>query len=910
MMMSPASALVALVLLPVTINAASCMGNRGGATSCASTWVHAGPAGYTQMDANPDGSQALLSAGAAQTVVDAGQGTWFLGSANGGVWRTRDITAPTPHWQPVTDSSNVACTSISAIAAGSNLVVAGCGGATSSEMGHDWNVLNDGDWGGLMSSTDGGDSWTMINSFPANYYITGILILETGGLVVSARSNFFDAEDGGIWVSDATMKSWRKTFSQPVFNLALDKKTSSIYAAIPFPANASVSVMRSMDKGVTFSPFGAGISYQANHQPFYPCLAIGPDALFYGALTVNVTDSTKTNSVVYKYPTSGQNSMWTPINGGPDPDGSGLDDDAMPKDRMALLPHPTNPDLLFVAGNAAKLAYRVHLPSQNWTDLTGADTVDGSAPHCDCRNYAWDSVSGSLLLVSDGGVFRRIQPSQSGGRWVSTNGDYGGMEYVTASWDYRQSRWVAGAQDNDVQVARPNANATAAALGFIMGDGMITAVDNQHSPARLYGTIQFMGSKRDDGDRRQRRQGGLETGFCFVEGHPPKRTCLSTVKWGFGPENFPFFQQPYDLNQNDQSKLVMWVKGILGKQQGFYEISFPDNSDDVELIAPPRFIAGNEGDVYTLVTGGMTRGSPDPSLLVAMNDTSLFFRSNLTTGGAVRVRALPTTFAQPHSWGYNQTTGQPILGPVSHGKTVSLAVSSSNSALMAVTGRPSVADNNGVESIHISRNEGLTWIDVTGNLDAVTATVGRSRPSALLIVNVPSVNSSALLVGTVAGVFVSWTDSLRLGRWSRLGQCTDIPLVLTLGLSHEKNSDTIVAATFGRGVYVIHNATSSLLRSRMEQDNAGCIGVQHTYSRQTTKTSTIRKVTTTAHPIKLPERTSEDDKSVGISPITLGLAICGTSLLVIGYVAYARRLKRCDPPSSTTHSNPTYDMNK
>ena len=48
---------------------------------------------------------------------------------------------------------------------------------------------------------------------------------------------------------------------------------------------------------------------------------------------------------------------------------------------------------------------------------------------------------------------------------------------------------------------------------------------------------------------------------------------------------------------------------------------------------------------------------------------------------------------------YVPETGARILGPLTHAKTVSLAVSSSNSNLIAVTGWPSVATNLGTEQV-------------------------------------------------------------------------------------------------------------------------------------------------------------------------------------------------------------------
>ena len=171
---------------------------------------------------------------------------------------------------------------------------------------------------------------------------------------------------------------------------------------------------------------------------------------------------------------------------------------------------------------------------------------------------------------------------------------------------------------------------------------------------------------------------------------------------------------------------------------------------------------------------------------------------------------------------YDPRTHQPIIGPVSHGKTISLAVLLEDSDTIAITGRPSVLDNEGDESIWVTKNGGKTWTNATGNILEATQTVGKARPSALSLIAVDH-HRVALLAGTVSGVYVSWVhEAAAIGHWSRLGTCSDLPLVLTLGLSYEPHSDTLVAATFGRGVYVMHNASVSIRNSYKQQENGVC----------------------------------------------------------------------------------------
>lgn len=130
--------------------------------------------------------------------------------------------------------------------------------------------------------------------------------------------------------------------------------------------------------------------------------------------------------------------------------------------------------------------------------------------------------------------------------------------------------------------------------------------------------------------------------------------------------------------------------------------------------------------------------------------------------------------------------------------------------------------NGGEESIWVTLTAGDTWIDMTGDIEAATSTIAKARPTGLLFVPFPEFNASALLVGTVSGVYVTWTDPVHQGLWARVGQCQDLPLVLTKGLQYNPYDDTIVAATLGRGVYTLHNARSHLANIRHQQDQANC----------------------------------------------------------------------------------------
>ena len=849
-----------------------------GYTACTAAWEFVGPASYRDGSKDPDGGGGLPAASAIEAV--AGPTTtgqhWFVGTVNGGVWRTEEasLLSARPVWLSATDHQPVRCSSISALAVLGDTVLAGCGGSTSSEMGTGVIILNDGDWGGVMLSKDAGLTWAM-TSFPVGFYVSKIVAMSPEVMLVAARSSFTNEDDGGVWRSSDGGTTWTRVLSLPTFDLVAtspsppDDPAGTVFAAIALEATSTV--LKSVDSGLTFSTWSRGLNWSESGRdyiPFYPCLALGEGGplaanstvLFLGALTVDPFDSRSTNSKVFWRPLDAdpREDTWVQVGNAPR-----LDDDSMPKDRMALLSDPTTPGTLYVAGNGDQIAYRVDWHSGTWIDLTLNDTIDHSSPHCDCRNFAWISSSSSssssssnstpleilppsLLLVSDGGVWRRTLPAQRGaGQWLSANGDIGAMEILSASWDAALERWIGGAQDNDVQLAPPGTDWNTTASGIVMGDGTLTAVDNTVAPARLFGTRQFLGQRDIDGiskitktkttkDVVVVRTGGADgaagggadaPGFMFAAGSNPPRVVGIPIEAHFpDAEAFPYFVMPWTLNSQSPGDLVVWVNGTRGVASAFYQYAIPHHANvtSAEIPPPTKLVeSGFGGTVLDFVAGGFTAGKSDPSVLVAMNNTHLYHRS--AAAATMTVRKLPSPFAAPVILTYD-AEGNVVLGPLSHGQTVHLAVSPADSSTVVVTGWPSTKTNDpsraGAESIWLSTDSGMSWVDVIGNLVTATSTISMARPSGLLLL--PLSDSTALLVGTVSGVFVSWLDAPRRGKWSRLGTCADLPLVLTMGLSYEHFSDTILAATMGRGVYRLPNASSALLQSRSEQSGGGC----------------------------------------------------------------------------------------
>jgi len=820
------------------------------------------------------GDEPHLAAGAAvQNIVRGGTISssagndaiphWFMSSVNGGVWRTSNLQDERPHWVNVLDGQPEGlCTSISALhySRRSGHVYAGCGGSTSSEQGSDWNVVNSGDWGGLIVSKDNGDTWAILSSFPVNYYVTDILELTTNEqhsvLLVSAQSHLYNKTEGGIWQSKDSGTSFRKVHHVPTFGLTPIKQQQHGTTAVVLATHArTLTIAWSINYGASFESYDI-LPWKRGAEPFYTCATLlGNGRLVIGGLTrleaglPNHTDSqmfvTK-GSVYHHHPHHHHQSRhlirsdqpesleWLPMS-----QPSRLDEDSMPKDRMALLADPELHDLLYVAGNAEALAWRVNVTTNTWTKMWDRpDVLDGSLPHADCRNYCWDSQSNRLLLVTDGGLFARERPREPGGRWISLNGDYSALELLSAHYDPHQDRYVMGAQDNCAIVTKENHTYKDMAYGFVEGDGAITLVDSSRNPSRLFGTTQFLGVGTIENDPKAKGRTSSRTGdadddddddcggLCFVEGDRFVEVPVS--KYFSEPSSFPFFVHPYTLNQQDPTKLQFWTNGTLQRPSAIYEFQIPSSVKDADDISPPNLVLETPPGsmILDFVSGGYTDGQPDPTLIVAVSSTHLFVRNRLegqdgpTTG--LLQRPLPVAFADPVTLVYDDD-GQRILGPLTHARTVSMAVSPSDSHWIAVTGWPSVDNNKGDESVFLTIDAGKTWHNATGNLRDASGVVGKVRPGGLLFVELDEGSSKAttrvLLVGTSNGILVSFLTAgsshdsnatISSNCWSRLGSVKEFPVVLTSDVDYEPISDRLVAATFGRGILVLRNAKERL----------------------------------------------------------------------------------------------------
>jgi len=248
------------------------------------------------------------------------------------------------------------------------------------------------------------------------------------------------------------------------------------------------------------------------------------------------------------------------------------------------------------------------------------------------------------------------------------------------------------------------------------------------------------------------------------------------------------------------------------------------------LVAPTPgsmlyvFAAGS--NIYDPKTNSVT---PDPDYVVAMNNSHFYTRSSASPNWTIR--PLPQRFAQPVDWtNFFDNDKKAGLGPISHGKTVSLALSLKNSNISAVTGWPDSGKNNlntGAERVWITFDAGVSWVDITGDLIVASTTVAMARPSGIEFIDDIDGNPGtlAVILGTVHGAYVTFIQNEAVTgpvHWARIGLCSDFPIVLTSAIVYEPYSDTLLAGTMGRGLYTMTNAKANMITIMNQQANGSC----------------------------------------------------------------------------------------
>ncbi len=740
-------------------------------------WKAQGPAPNTEgqtENVTPD-NQVV---GAVHTVVahPTSPSTLYVGSVNGGVWKTTNATSTNVKWKPLTDdqgSPSIGALDMDPTVHSHKTLVAGIGGFSS--LGRLRGAAI-----GLLRTTNGGNSWTVINGGGTlvGKNISGVAA-RGSKLVVSvnvadaftfANIGIFRSTDGGATFTQIAVGDGSTTgLPGGVANdLVGDPKNQNrLYTSIVFAdALGGVNgVYRSDDTGATWTKVSS------------PAM----DALLISGVTNNVEFAVGRHHNVYAaivnsgrlagiFRSGDDGATWTAMDLPLTNEGSliGIHPGGQGSIHLSLAADPTDANIVYVGGDRQPLFNEVADPpnadfpnsigandfsgrlfrgnaslaaGSQWVHLThstslgapGGGTASSSSPHADSREMTFDA-HGRLIETDDGGVFRRSNPRDNTGDWTSLNGNLQVGEYHSSTSDELSNIVFGGSQDTGTGVQDlPFDLEWSTLLG---GDGSDTAVDDVSNPAfsTRFSSAQFLQAF----NRTFWDPANNFLGFDFPD-------LLAVV----GAPIVPQFYTPVRINTVDKNRL------IFGGANGVYETS--DQGFTLTAIGPGIVVTGNPSDPI----GYGAADNPDVLYVGTTDDVW------------VRTAADPAPLVLSATFPGNGT-----------GRAVrDIAIDPDN-------GNQAFAMNLG--GVFRTQDAGATWTDVTGNLLSFPITTPRS----LALARTPE--GDALVVGTVGGVYIA-TAADGFAVWQKLGE--DLPNTHVFELEYDASTDTLVAGTIGRATW-------------------------------------------------------------------------------------------------------------
>jgi hypothetical protein len=719
-------------------------------------WVELGPGPMQSAQVNvPPGD---FATGAVESIAINPNNTAqiYLGTVNGGVWRTNNADPTNPDattWTPLTDlqaSLAMGDIAFSPLDATGNTLFAGTGSYSSLGQAGGPPI-------GILRTTDGGATWDTFELNPGGAQNQVKAVVPTAidldpGAGVDEMVLVGTIGGGGLYRSDdngetyALLSGANGLPAGDISQLIVDPNDAEqFYAGVPnqgvfrgdFDAGTGIITWTAVNTGIT------GIGTAGNVQ------IAGSDS---GGTTVLFALLSGPSQGAFRSTDSGDN--WTALATPP----TLFQRDVTVRAGNTIIVDPTDDEVAYIATyGGGDEAFRYNpAGAGSWDVIVGAGAQGGTAPHVDARDFAFQGTN-VLLYASDGGIYFIENPLDSiNNSWESYIGGGGtglrSVEFHNIAWDGRFDVVVGGSQDNGTEVQLGTNNLVWD--HFNGGDGGDVQVDTV-SLAGANQSIRYLSIQNMDGLRRV----VFDSATNIVQNVP--------ILPGGGLTNFNgTFVPHFELNVLDPAAMTSKALAVGGGGTSpVYIATMPDvvNSNaDVTWTAVP--VAAGFGTVNALAFGGRSGGTDNPDVLYAGTGNGLFLRT--TAGGTLNATA--TAFP---------------------GGGVSDIALDPNDWQHAF-----VASSSGVWE---TPDAGATWTIRTGNLsNSNIQTIEYAEQGAV----------DAILVGGLGGVFRMITDDF--GDWHEFGQF--LPNAVVYDLDFDLGDDTLIAGTLGRGAWKVTNASSTL----------------------------------------------------------------------------------------------------
>ncbi|WP_395736525.1 choice-of-anchor tandem repeat GloVer-containing protein [Prosthecobacter sp.] len=648
-------------------------------------WIPIGPAatigGQVTVPPNNEIGGAVQSVAIHPTNPDI----MYVATVNGGVWKTTNGTATSPSWTPLMDtvqSLNMGALEFDPTDATYQTLVASS--ARESSLGG-----QGGGRIGVLRTTDGGATWSVLStSLFVNENLSSVAARGTVILTASDTdytSGFFPANGSGLFRSTSTGASFTLVSGTnglpagPISDLIGDPSNPSRFFAVV----RTVGVFRSDDTGATWT------NVTGNITGFSTSVVKSEMALFNNgtnsALYIALLGSSAPLSL-WRSTTLGTTwtQMDTPSTGG------------QTNVHFSIATDRNDPKYVYVGGQSGR--YRGDATAAAGSQLTSLHSPNSSSttPHADSREM-FCSPDGTLVETSDGGIYRRPNPTNNTSAWNSANGNLACFEAHNVAYDAVNHIAMLGAQDNGCHIQLSSTNTVWQWISG--GDGGAVAIDDTSTAntSIRYGSSQNLGGfYRKTYNASNVLQSTVSPALTVLNG---------------GPAISGSFSTPIQLNKVDATRL------IIGASNAAYESL--NRGDTVTALSPTSSVNGSSSTGGPVAYGGWLNGTPNPDILYYGSGSTVKIRT--TSGGAVS----STAAAFPGG------TVQDIVLDRNDYRHVFVA---------------------GTSSVYHSPDSGATWINITGDLTGVGVT--RTLEFFKLY------GTDCVAVGTDLGLYVSFVNNL------------------------------------------------------------------------------------------------------------------------------------------------------
>ncbi|HEV2855056.1 MAG TPA: RTX toxin [Thermoanaerobaculia bacterium] len=750
------------------------------------TWIPQGPGPNT--DGQVEAIERGEVVGAIHTVAahPLAAGTIYVGAVNGGVWKSTNAVSQNPKWTRLTDdqqSNSIGALEFDPTDPSYKTLVAGIGRFSSFGSTGGARI-------GLLRTTNGGDTWTVLNGGGAlvDKNISGVAA-RGNVLVVSVNTAAsFTFSNIGIWRS----ANGGATFQQiavgngaatglpggVTYDLVGDpNRPNRLFTSVVFAnlVGGQNGIYRSDDTGATWTKVST------------PAI----DAFLISGTTSNVEFAVgRHNNVYAAIANSGRlaalfrsgdgGTTWTAMGLPTTFEGApvGIHPGGQASIHLSIVADPGDANIVYIGGDRQPLGNEgvggpfffpnsigaenftgrifrgdasrpagsqwVHITNSNSLGAPGGGTASNSSPHADSREMTFDA-RGDLIETDDGGIYKRINPRSNTGDWISIIGDLQTTEIHDVAYDTLSDVAFGGAQDTGVPVQLlPSGVLWSSLLQADGGDAAVDTISISGLSVR-YSSNQNLGNF----NRTFWDSANNFIGFAF-----PALTLV-----GPGPAPSRQFVTPLAVNGVNGARLV------LGAANGVYES--PDRGDTITRVLPGIAVNGTGVDPIAYGAAG------NPNILYVGSTDRVFVRTAAAPAPLVQSITFPAT-------GTGATVTDLVIDP-----------DDANTAFVST-----------INAVYRTTNAGTSWTNVTGNLPLLLPLTVRS------IAYVSSAAGDGVVVGTTNGIYFA-TQASGFTAWSRLGN--GLPIVPVFDLYYDRSDDVLIAGTMGRGAWKLPTASSIVL---------------------------------------------------------------------------------------------------